>query len=166
MSDLHARDPEKTSLHVSSMFSTSHSECHSNASPRKVLAHCGFFGQCFHARISQIWSASCRIQLKHWTTPMLQPCLRDSGMKNINQKIHKVLKHFLVKHCHDTLNGWLKTLRKHGVMVSLGSGMNITHTFSILWPCFHQKNSKHQEMFCHWMLENIDQNISYVNTMF
>src|SRR5260370_38742698 len=35
--------------------------------------------------------------------------------------------------------------------------MNITPTFSILWPCFHQKNSKHQEMFCHWMLENIDQ---------
>src|SRR5260370_10516706 len=88
---------------------------------------------------------------------MLKPFLRDSGMKNINQKIHNVLKLFLVKHCHDTLNGWLKTLRKHGVMLSLGSGMNITHTFSILWPCFHQKNSKHQEMFCHWMLENIDQ---------
>src|SRR5260370_39918846 len=67
-SDVHARDPEKTSLHVSSMFSTSHSECHGNASPRKVLAHCGFFCSCFHARISQVWSASCRIQLKHWTT--------------------------------------------------------------------------------------------------
>src|SRR5260370_40792713 len=88
---------------------------------------------------------------------MIQSCLRDSGMKNINQKIHNVLKLFLVKHFHNTLNDWLKTLRKHGVMFSLGSGMNITHTFSILWPCFHQKNSKHQEMFCHWMLENIDQ---------
>src|SRR5260370_41363029 len=70
-----------------------------------------------------------------------------------------VLKLFLVKHFHDTLNGWLKTLRKHGVMFSLGSGMNITHTFSILWPCFHQKNSKHQEIFCHLILENITQTI-------
>ena len=47
MSDVHARDPEKTSLHVSSVLSTSHSECHGNASPRQVLAHCGFFGWCF-----------------------------------------------------------------------------------------------------------------------
>src|SRR5260370_37532150 len=92
--------------------------------------------------------------------------LRFYSIIKINEKIIYVLKFFLVKNCHDTRNGWLKTLRKHGVMLSLGSGMNITHTFSILWPCFHQKNSKHQEMFCHWMLENIDQNISYVNTMF
>src|SRR6266850_4384084 len=88
---------------------------------------------------------------------MIQSCLRDSGMKNISQKICNVLKLFLVKHFHHTLNGWLKTLRKHGVMFSLGSGMNITHTFSIFVAMLPPKNSRNQEMFCHWMLENIDQ---------
>src|SRR5260370_11938785 len=106
-----------------------------------------FLVDVFHARISQTWSASCRIQLKHWTTPMIQPCLRDSGMKNINQKIRNVLKLFLVKHFHNTLNGWLKTLRKHEVMFSLVSAMNITHTFSILWPCFHQKTQNINKYF-------------------
>src|SRR5260370_10264890 len=89
---------------------------------------------------------------------MRQTILERFWHENMNKKIHNVLKLFLVKHCHDTLNGWLKTLRKHGVMFSLDlwheHHLYISIFVAMLPP---KKNLKHQEMFCHWMLENIDQ---------
>ena len=157
MSDVHARTQRKHHSMFPQCFQPAIQSVMEMLHQEKFKHITDFLADVFHARIFQTW-------LDHWSSLVLQlnntwgrPYLRDFGMKNINQKSHNVLKLFLVKHCHDTLNGWLKTLRKHRVMFSLGLWHeHHSYIFNFCGHASSKKNSKHQEMFCHWMLENID----------